>query len=139
MTGWRGAFGVAIVVIATVAAGVLNASATKPRFASEISLHTVIEGDDFVFRGRVTSPEKRACKRYRKVTITAGHIEGVEPEVEGVTFTNRRGRYELRVMAATNTIGNYRARASRKVRPRFVCKRAVSEIVNPEPGPTAAG
>lgn len=122
--------GLAALLLAAAAPGLL----AKPRHPSTISLRTAQEGAEFVFRGRVRS-EKPACLR-RKVEITAGHFgPKSKPHLEGVTRTNRRGRYELRVLAETNTIGDYRAKALRKERPRFVCKAARSEIVQPGGSP----
>jgi hypothetical protein len=125
-----------IVVIAglacAVALGAGIATAAKPKVSSTVSLKTAIEGDDFVFRGRVRSDEPK-CERNRKVQITAGHPFTSPPHEEGMVRTDEDGRYELRVMAATNTFGGYRAKALRKRKPAFICKKAVSPIVTGAP------
>jgi hypothetical protein len=129
--------GTRIVAIAGLACAVaLSAAiavAAKPKVPSTITLRTALEGDEFVFRGRVRSEEPK-CERNRKVKITAGHPFDPTPHKEGTVRTDEDGRYELRVPAATNTFGGYRAKALRKAKRRFVCKRAVSEISNPKPG-----
>ena len=125
---------VAALLGATLFAGALVA---KPRIPSTISLRVAHEGDDFVFRGRVRSAEPR-CER-RRVEITAANGFGSEPVLEGTVRTDETGRYELRVPAATNTIGNYRAKALRKERRRFICKAARSEIVNESGSPFPTG
>lgn len=123
----------ALTIVAVVGAAVFaGALVAKPRIPATISLRVAHEGDDFVFRGRVRSAEPR-CER-RRVEITAGNGFDSPPVLEGTVRTDETGRYELRVPAETNTFGNYRAKALRKERRRFICKAARSEIVN-EAGP----
>ncbi|MGI9019289.1 MAG: hypothetical protein ACR2G3_01090 [Solirubrobacterales bacterium] len=98
-------------------------------YPSTITLRVTQEGQDTVFRGRVRSP-KPACERNRRVRITGGNDSVGTPATEGETTTDELGRYELSVPTALNNIGNYRAIALRKERPRYICKRAVSEVVN---------
>jgi len=124
--GWKL---VPLVAVAALLGLAVAAGAAKPKYDSSISLKTAPEGDEFVFRGRVRSEQPR-CKRRRRVEVTAGHDFSARGTIlEGVTRTDRRGRYELRVEAEQNTLGGYRAKTPRKARKRHVCKGARTPVV----------
>lgn len=116
----------AVAGLLAVGAGI----AAKPKVASKVTLKTAVKGEMFVFRGRVQS-RKAACRRNRKVRITAGHLSGAKPPFheEGTVRTNRKGRFKLEVPAKMNSIGAYRARAQRKAKRKFVCKPANSQVI----------
>ncbi|HSI81066.1 MAG TPA: hypothetical protein VK919_10480 [Solirubrobacterales bacterium] len=125
---------IAIAGAALVAVALAPAEAAKPRIATTVTIKNEFDpahAEPIRFYGKVRS-SKPACKRGREIELhaRAGGELPAEPRPPETTRSDKRGRWEVRLLA--DGLPRYVVKVKPKKKPRFTCKRAraVYQFVN---------